>query len=530
MTKKNSISSPAKASAVAVAALVMVLIIATIPARVQGVGQAIGASQTAGEMQWTAVVDKPEVSWFRVDFPTREVGYAVGGPFWEGNTQVYVAKTTDGGLTWTPIPVRDSGGNWTGTTPGLGCKDADTCWIVGYGGGSIWRTTDGATTWQRVIDHTGYCCSLFSVGWTGNGNTALIGTTGYWEGIATRSANVLRATDGINFYGVLTDKAPVVLWDFSCPAPGICYGAAKGRAYYSTNDGQSWATRYVPTEYTEQFYGVDCINTSTCWMVGKQKRILFTSNTGTNWQISNTSGVATNSNPFFWDVDMIDAQHGYAAGCADADAEGNCSNGLVARTTDGFNWVSVPSPTRAVIMDLHVVSMDEVILVDASGKIWRGTMPPTPTPTATDTPTPTSTPTATPSPTPSLGTISGIAFQDLNLDLLHSEDEPGLAGAVLMLKQGPFERYTTTSQADGTFAFADVAPGQYTLMEETPPDGFALNANAPSFRVQAGDDWTFYIPHQVYVPPTATPTPQPSCHCSFIPMILKQPAETPAAP
>jgi hypothetical protein len=44
-------------------------------------------------------------------------------------------------------------------------------------------------------------------------------------------------------------------------------------------------------------------------------------------------------------------------------------------------------------MDLHVHSMDDVVIADWSGKIWRSTTGvPTPTPTPTNTPPPTPTP------------------------------------------------------------------------------------------------------------------------------------------
>ena len=94
---------------------------------------------------------------------------------------------------------------------------------------------------------------------------------------------------------------------------------------------------------------------------------------------------------------------------------------------------------------------------------------PTPTPTATTTPTQTPTPTITPTSTPSTGIVEGYAFHDLNGNYLKDAGEPGLAGAVLVLKQGDVVAYTTTSGADGAYQFPAVAPGQYWLVEETPP-------------------------------------------------------------
>lgn len=504
---------------------------------------ASGLAQTT-ELTWTEVHSSPGVYWYTLSFPTNQVGYVSGGQDWnvnDGRGQVTIAKTTDGGLTWSTSKV-DSTQYFM---RGLACKDANTCWLTGGSSPRIRRTVDGGQTWLDAYDRYGYRGWTWSAGYTGTGNTVLIGTSGYFAydpndpNSINREANYLRSIDGISFDRVVTDQNSLVQWDFACPSPGVCYTPSKGRAYFTSNDGVSWVRRSAPEAYlSDYFYGIDCTDNNTCWMVGQRGRLLITYNGGASWQYANVS--YTTPTPRFWHVDMIDAQHGYAVGCDNATLkpqsrsdppENICTGqGMIYRTDDGMNWRRIPAPTTADIMDIHAFSMDEVIIVDWAGKIWRSSVPPTPTPTNTPSPTATHTPTATPTPTatatplPRFGAITGIAFEDLNMDLLYNEDEPLLANAVFALKQGPATRYNATSDADGTFNFLDVEPGQYTLVEETAPPGFAINTNSTSFRVIAGDDWAFYVPHNVYVPPTATPTPPAACHCSFIPMILKEPA------
>ena len=132
-------------------------------------------------------------------------------------------------------------------------------------------------------------------------------------------------------------------------------------------------------------------------------------------------------------------------------------------------------------MDIHVLSMDDIVVLEYTGKIWRGNIPPTATPTPTNTPTntptPTSTPTRTPTPTatsthtptptatPSNGSVQGIAFYDQNDNLLQDNGEPGLPGAVMALKQGSTTVSTATSNDNGAFAFGNIQPGVYTLVE-----------------------------------------------------------------
>jgi uncharacterized surface anchored protein len=68
------------------------------------------------------------------------------------------------------------------------------------------------------------------------------------------------------------------------------------------------------------------------------------------------------------------------------------------------------------------------------------------------------------------------------------------------------EAYTATSGPDGVFRFDAVAPGQYTLVEKSPPPGYFPTTQSPMvFQVKANDTLIgFDVGHQPQ--PTATPT------------------------
>ena len=86
---------------------------------------------------------------------------------------------------------------------------------------------------------------------------------------------------------------------------------------------------------------------------------------------------------------MVDATHGFAVGCSnvpDPVLEVCTGQGIIYRTDDGVNWVQIASPTNADIMDVRASSMEDVVIVDWAGKIWRGTSGPPPTPTPTPSP------------------------------------------------------------------------------------------------------------------------------------------------
>ena len=341
-------------------------------------------------ISWQVVHNTPGVYWYTLDFPTPSVGYALGGADWNdpssGVGPVTLAKTTDGGLTWTSSIIP----NTNRFMRGLDCSDATHCWIAGASSPRIQYTANGGGSWSPgTIVNNVWTPWLWSAGWTGSGTTILAGTTGYADEPGRR-ANILRATDGVNFNAVVAnDPREFVVYDFSCPVPGTCFAAAKQTVFITTDNGATLIRRALPVG---RYYGIWCTDTNTCWEVGGNNSattdgILYiyrTVDAGQTWQVASSTPLSGNR-PRLWNVQMVDAQHGYAVGCtnaADPILETCTGQGLLLRTDDGVTWQSVPSPTTADIMDLRVVSMDELILVDWSGKIWRGTSaPPTPTPT-----------------------------------------------------------------------------------------------------------------------------------------------------
>lgn len=521
---------------------------ALLPASLRSVSEAAPAQQTSS-LSWEMVKDAPGVFWYTVDFPTPNVGYAIGGADWNvngGSGPVTFGKTTDGGRTWTTKVI--SGPNRF--MRGLTCKDANTCWIAGSSNPRIWRTVNGGDTWTQANLVYPYASWLWSAGYTGNGTTVLAGPTGYFADVPpgsapNRLANFMRSTDGQNFTNVIADQAGLVQWDFACPDPGICYSASKERAYRTANDGVTWTKYNVPFAIGTRYYGIECASTNTCWLAGAKNDslasiIVMTQSGGASWSPSNI--VATvGSRPRLWDIAMVDAQHGYAVGCTNTatDASEACVNGgqgLLLRTTDGINWQEIPAPSSADLMDVYAFSMDEVIVLDWSGKIWRGTGAPTPTPTSTSTPTATNTPTATPTrtptatpthtptatpthtpsptPTPSVGQITGNVFADANGNDYPDPGEPGLAGAVMLLQAGDVTVNTATSDANGDFMFGDVAPNVYVLRQQQAPAGYALSSNVMVFAVAANTTWQVRVPQSM-----TTPTPPSTCSCSYLPAL-----------
>ena len=73
----------------------------------------------------------------------------------------------------------------------------------------------------------------------------------------------------------------------------------------------------------------------------------------------------------------------------------------------------------------------------------------------------------------STGEIHGVIFNDLNGDGQLQPAEPGIAGRIVYLDQNqngvldPGEQWTTTP-ADGSYSFTNLAPGLYHVAEQVP--------------------------------------------------------------
>ncbi|HEX8254338.1 MAG TPA: hypothetical protein VF846_14430 [Thermoanaerobaculia bacterium] len=87
-----------------------------------------------------------EITW-KVSFPTRKTGYVTVQNYNPDKTvsQRYVAKSTDGGMTWSELPVTD---DHAFREFGIGFIDENTGWIGGSTTG--FETRDGGATWRAV--------------------------------------------------------------------------------------------------------------------------------------------------------------------------------------------------------------------------------------------------------------------------------------------------------------------------------------------------------------------------------------------
>ena len=182
----------------------------------------------------------------------------------------------------------------------------------------------------------------------------------------------------------------------------------------------------------------------------------------------------------------------------------------------------------SLISQQRVVVIVLVAIVLTGWLSWRMAASPLAHTTAES---PIDTPTATATPT---RRVSGTVFLDHNRNRVQDDDDPGLPGVIVYLRQNDQPSLQTTTDADGRFAFSDMTPGLWLLGVEIPAGAELLSQNSNPMWVAVTSVTFLDLPFAVAFlstptnTPTATrtPTPQkttlPSVR-TWLPLLLAEP-------
>lgn len=352
----------------------------------------------AGEPAWQffrILKDQSSIRIWSIDFPTSQIGYAVGGDDWRvASGKSFIFKTADGGNTWTeqnnPFPETDPN-----FYSGVQCKDGNNCLISGQYG-NILKTANGGNTWEIVpkilftdeenpspVPYSGY---LNALEWTGQGDNYLIGVSRPY---------IFHSSNGRTF-----TQSPInhgySISAFDCPTPQNCYAGSANRVYVSSNGGTSWAERpwTVAMDFGRYIWGVSFVNKDTGWMTGVRESYPDNDPRTSNEfdsvivRMDNASTVSPTFDDQLYtpkvsleDIKMINSTLGYAVG----------GKGTIYRTVNGNDWEEMTGPnTTATLVSIFAFGPDNLIVGDDHGYIWKykdiGQAAPTPTVTPIDNP------------------------------------------------------------------------------------------------------------------------------------------------
>ena len=251
--------------------------------------------------------------------------------------------------------------------------DAEKGWVTAHApiGGegestsSIFRTRDGGAHWESVYGPDpalglGPMCFLDEqAGW-------VLATQSRREppdNLLVFDYYVLRTTDGGTTWqktAVALDTGLLFLNDlvFTDPATGFIVGSGRkgiGAVIFRTTDaGATWHL-YDAEEAAwgrEGLEAADFLDAQNGWAVanlymgwGEGSAVLHTADGGLSWerQYGSETDTPTGDHPWLWDVDFVDAEHGWVVG----------DGGLLLRTADGGEtWQELAAPAR---VDLRAV-------------------------------------------------------------------------------------------------------------------------------------------------------------------------------
>jgi photosystem II stability/assembly factor-like uncharacterized protein len=332
-----------------------------------------------------------ETSWSLRDlcFTGGPKGWAVGFPHWDPGRRGWtgtILATDDGGDTWRQLTAASDA-----SLNGVCFTDERHGWAVGEKG-TVERTRDGGATWTlKTVDPEGECDGVIftdslhgcltltkavHVGWLGDADdwqgsiwrTADGGTTWEKQTVPDSTSILKRITfvDAQHGWAAGTFRA-------EGPVPGLT--DHKSALYATSDGGRTWRRRFNH-ELEITMTDVEFTDASNGWAVGfitnsgEQGGNLFhTVDGGATWERLDQGGFGEN----FWDVDFLDANRGYVTGTLYGAAWG----APVLRTIDGGKtW-------ETVRMEMHdgeglyavAVSADRMVAVGDNDYRARSTRP-----------------------------------------------------------------------------------------------------------------------------------------------------------
>jgi len=248
------------------------------------------ARSTNGGGTWT-LVPMPAystASFWSIDMIDNNNGFISGT-----NSAVY--KTTNGGASWDSVAA-------TGLPAGATFRkvdfvDANTGWVFASAPSTltnfIFKTTDGGATWTAQ-SHGIIAASAGQV-YGAHMRDANKGVLLTWEPVPYSTvdggATWRRDTTKDDFGGFLYD---VKMVDDSL---GYMVGSS-GRIYKTTNGGIMWDTLSKPTGSSYSFNSLEVYSPNTFAVFGGTGTFLLTTDAGITWSVKNTSGGTLNGSHF----------------------------------------------------------------------------------------------------------------------------------------------------------------------------------------------------------------------------------------
>ncbi|MFA6923373.1 MAG: YCF48-related protein [Bacteroidales bacterium] len=182
---------------------------------------------------------------------------------------ISMAKTTNGGLSWTSITPPTSNSLWA-----VSATSSTTAYFVGTGG-VLWKTINGGST--VTIGNSGTTDLLTDIVFT---NT----TTGF---LVVQTGEIKKTTNSGTSWSTVHTVTSNLLTEMFFVDNNVGYVIGGGGTVVKTTDGgQNWTT--LTTNSTSYLQGINFFNANNGIVVGTAGTILYTNDGGTTWSSQNS--------------------------------------------------------------------------------------------------------------------------------------------------------------------------------------------------------------------------------------------------
>lgn len=259
-----------------------------------------------------------------------------------------MAKTTNGGSSWTSITPPTSNSLWA-----VSATSATTAYFVGTGG-VLWKTTNGGSS--VTVQNSGTTDLLTDIVFT---NT----TTGY---IVTQVSGVIKTVNSGATWNTVYTPPSGVLTEMFFVDDNIGYVVGSDGLVAKTIDaGQNWNN--LTTNSVGYLQGVNFFDADNGVVVGTSGEILFTNDGGTTWNSQNSG-----TSEHLYDVSMLSATSAIVIGDNGTILK---NNNIVVGIEENFSPLNLkfyPNPTSSIFIiekPNDYKKEVEVKILDATSKL-----------------------------------------------------------------------------------------------------------------------------------------------------------------
>lgn len=265
---------------------------------------------------WNLIYANANMSFRDIHFANDSVGYIV-------SYYSKVAKTTDGGNTWSDITAS---GSLSGNLTSVYFLNSDTGFVGKTSTtAAMYKTTNGGLTWSQVFGYSGQACYKIkflndTLAYAGAYNSRIYRTTNAgatWmqqttfntneevtsidfsdltHGVAVTDSYIYRTSNGTTWIGPFVGGYNHISGAFS-PSGTIIVGDSHGGLKKAAN----FATTYNNVNAQsglQVFRRIKFTDSQNGWVVGDGYNVLKTNNAGTIWTNTNTANYIDEANDF----------------------------------------------------------------------------------------------------------------------------------------------------------------------------------------------------------------------------------------